>query len=72
LSAGVHDAYRLGKFRFLDKILAGSALFPLARGENHCESYGDPTRAIMMGTMVENHYQPSGHPAMAYAGHEKT
>ena len=61
-----------GKFRFLHKNMTGSALFPLARGENHCESYDDASRAIKVGTMAENHAQPAGHPVMDYAKHEKT
>ena len=28
--------------------------------------------ATMVGTMVENHAQSAGHPAMDYAEHEKT
>jgi hypothetical protein len=64
--------YRLSKFRFLHKNMTGSALFPLARGENHCESYDDASRAIKVGTMAVNHAQPAGHPVMDYAKHEKT
>jgi hypothetical protein len=45
---------------FLHKNLAVSFLFPLARGENHCESYDGANRAIKAGP-----------PAMDYAEHEK-
>jgi hypothetical protein len=52
--------------------LANSALFPLARDENHCKSYSETELVTMAGTMAENHAQSAGHPEMDYAEHEKT
>jgi hypothetical protein len=54
------------------KNLADPVLFPLAREENHCESYIVNNPAIMAGTMAENHAQSANHPVMDYAEHEKT
>jgi hypothetical protein len=67
-----HDACRLRKSFSMYKNLADSVLFPLARGENHCESYNAKKHALMVGTMAENHAQSAVPPAMDYAEHEKT
>jgi hypothetical protein len=72
LCAGARDAYRLGKFRFLHKILAGAPFWLLRAGKIIAKATLFQNARSKTGTMAENHAQPAGHPVMDDAQHEQT